>query len=434
MEASRLLTGARRGAFRAVALAGLVAAAAPAQAALRASLGPAGEQLDDYSLGPSLSTSGRTLAFESDSEEVVPEDGNGVRDIFVRDRKTGENQRVSVPTAGGEADGASGGAAISGSGRYVAFSSAATNLAAEDDGVFTDLFLHDRKTGVTTRVSRPLPGPEEVDGDSYSPFVSRNGRFVAFSSAASNLVEDDGNGARDAFVWDRKTGLLARVSVSSAGVESETGGDVAGISANGRYVSFVSSSPTLVTGDMNGEDDVFVHDRKLGTTRRASLASDGSEAEGQSYGGSLSASGRYVAFISYATNLAPGAFAKAYVKDLKTGALELLSVTSAGEPADDESEEVVISANGRFVAFQSDASNLDPVLNDENDEDVFFRDRKKGETVRLSIDPAGEGIDGNCQRLVISGNGHVVAWDSIATDQVSDDTNAVGDVFVSGPD
>jgi Tol biopolymer transport system component len=420
--------------LRAAALAGLAAAAPPAQAAERASLGPAGEQLDDTSLQPSLSTNGRYLAFESDSEEVVPEDANGFRDVFVRDRKTGENQRVSVATGGAEADQSSTNASLSGNGRYVAFSSSATNLVAEDDELFPDIFFHDRKQGTTTRVSRPLPGPEEVDGQSIGAFVSRNGRFVAFSSFASNLVEGDGNGVADAFVWERKTGLVTRVSVSSAGVESAMGGRVEGISASGRYVSFVSSTPDLVADDENGEVDIFVYDRRRGATRRASLASDGSEAEGQSYGGALSASGRYVAFNSYATNLAPGDFAKAYVKDLKTGELELVSVTSAGEPADEESEGVVISSSGRFVAFQSDATNLDPVVNDENDEDVFFRDRKRGTTVRLSVDPAGEGIDGNCARLAISGKGRVVAFDSPATDLVAGDGNAATDVFVSEPE
>ena len=221
---------------------------------------------------PSISADGRYIAFESEADNLVAGDTNGYSDIFVRDHNTGITTRVSVSSSGGQGSNASTSPSISGDGRYVAFVSRASNLVAGDTNGNSDIFVHDRNTGITTRVNVNSSGGQAI-GVSYSPSISADGRYVAFYSIASNLVSGDTNGQMDIFVHDRDTGITTCVSVDSGGVLGNGSSYDPFISADGRYVVFDSSASNLVSGDTNGVSDIFVHDRNSGITTRASVDS-----------------------------------------------------------------------------------------------------------------------------------------------------------------
>ena len=191
---------------------------------------------------------------------------------------------------------------ISGDGRFVAFSSAATNLVANDTNGRDDIFLRDRQAETTNRISL---GPVTAQGNAHSvmPRISADGCQVAFESDATNLVVGDTNLATDIFAYDCQTGTISRVSVASDGSEANDRSYDGAISANGRFVTFASGAGNLVANDANGWVDIFVRDRQSGVTTRVSVASDGSEADSNSYRPALSANGRYVVFASYASNL-----------------------------------------------------------------------------------------------------------------------------------
>jgi Tol biopolymer transport system component len=254
---------------------------------------------------PSISADGRYVAFHSDASNLVPGDTNGTWDIFVHDRLTGQTTRVSVASDGTQGNNGSGDPSISADGRYVAFTSEASNLVPGDTNGTWDIFVHDRVTGQTTRVSVASDGSEGY-GSSFSSSISADGRYVAFSSWASNLVPGDTNGWADVFVHDRVTGQTTRVSVASDGTEGNHVSLLPSISADGRYVAFSSWASNLVPGDTNEVQDIFVHDRLTGQTSRVSVASGGTEGNGASEFPSISADGRYVAFYSAASNLVPG--------------------------------------------------------------------------------------------------------------------------------
>lgn len=384
-----------------------------------ASVSSTGELSNGDSETMSLSGDGRYVAFDSTASNLVPNDTNASVDIFVRDLSEGVTTRVSLISAGGQANYHSSNPAISADGRFVAFQSKATNLVANVTNNETDIFVHDRVTGITTRVSVDSAGNE---GNSYSvlPSISTNGRYVAFESEASNLVSDDTNNRRDVFVHDRNTGITTRVSADVPQMYSDSGGnnskisangqfvvfgksgtgvfvrnrisgtttrasvDSAGnpshgmrpsISADGRYVSFQSGASDLVAGDTNSQDDIFVHDRDTGNTTLASVSSAGIQANGRSEWSAISGDGRYVVFGSWASNLVASdtnAAFDIFVHDRTTGTTLRSSLGAFGAQADRSSDEVAVSGDGRYAAFASWASNL-AAGDDNGDRDVFVK-------------------------------------------------------------
>ncbi len=260
---------------------------------------------------PAISADGRFVAFPSNAANLVPGDTNASTDVFVHDRATGTTERVSVASGGVQATPSlmaptSSWPALSADGRYVAFSADASNLAPGDTNGNLDVFVHDRETGTTEQVSVASDG---AGGNGYSfwPAISADGRNVAFWGVASNLVPADTNGASDVFVHDRATGNTERVSVTSDGAETTRFySHQAAISADGRYVAFSALAYDLVPGDTNQRQDVFLHDRATGATERVSLASPGTQANHDTWYPAISADGRYVTSNSYASNLAPG--------------------------------------------------------------------------------------------------------------------------------
>lgn len=267
-------------------------------------------QGNNDSLPGSMSADGRYVAFESDASNLVPGDTNVRTDVFVRDRQLGVTERVSVASDGTQGSSDSRAGSISADGRYVAFHSRA-NLTLGTSAV-VKVFLRDRIAGTTELVSISSAGTE-AGWDSDSPSISADGRYVAFRSYASNLVSGDTNTKYDIFLRDRELGATERVSVASDGTQGN--GDASGhstISPNGRFVAFSSGATNLVPGDTNASFfgslgyDIFVRDRQLGLTERVSVSNDGTQGNNDSFGGSVSANGRYVAFDSDASNLVSG--------------------------------------------------------------------------------------------------------------------------------
>jgi signal peptidase I len=383
------------------------------------SVDSAGNQANGFSTWPAISADGRFVAFASDASNLVPGDSNGQGDIFVHDRQTGATERVSVDSAGGQADGSSSEPVISGDGRFVVFVCDASNLVPGDSNGQGDVFVHDRQTGATERVSVDSAG-NQGDGGSGKPAISADGRFVAFESDASNLVPGDSNGQSDVFVHDRQTGATERVSVDSAGSQGDGGSGKPAISADGRFVAFESDAANLVLDDANSRSDVFVRDRQTGATERVSVDGHGTQSDGSSTRPAISADGRFVAFESMATNLVSHDFNRQhdiFVHDRQTGATERVSVSSDGRQVSSPSNVPAISADGRFVAFASGARNLAP--GDDNRfyfADVFVHDCQTGATERVSANSAGNQGNDYSGLPAISGDGRFVAFWSLAAD------------------
>jgi Tol biopolymer transport system component len=346
-------------------------------------------------------------------------------------------ERVSVASDGTQGNNASDRPSISADGHYVVFTSLANNLVEGDTNGVQDCFVHDRITGETTRISVASDGTQgNSDCESYglwfafNPSISADGRYVAFHSAATNLVEGDTNGVQDCFVHDRITGETTRISVASDGTQGNGGSIFPAISGDGRYVVFQSDSANLVEGVTNG--GVFVHDRVMGETTFESVSSEGTQ--GNSFSGwpAISADGRYVAFISLSDNLVEGdtnGEFDVFVHDRMTGETTMISVASDGTQGNSLDVIPAISADGRYLAFRSDSANLVEV----NPFDVsfwFVHDRVTGETTFL-----GDSIDG-LQGIYgfifnsVSSDGRYWAFTSDASNLVEADTNGVIDVFV----
>jgi Tol biopolymer transport system component len=295
-------------------------------------------------------------------------------DVYVHDRQSGTTELLSVDTAGTQSNGPSGSPSISADGRYVAFQSSATNIVPGDTNGFDDVFVRDRQSGITERISLDSGGTQ-VSGGSYNPSISASGRHVAFYSDASALVPGDTNGHSDVFIKDRQSGITERISVDSFGVQGslDSGPYGVSISADGNFVAFASVATNLVQGDTNGSPDIFVRDRQGGTTERVSVDSGGAQGNGDSIFPSISASGRYVAFESHASNLVPGdtnGVGDVLVRDRQTGTTALASASSSGVEENSVGGSPSISADGHEIAFQSFADNLVP--NDTNSAtDVF---------------------------------------------------------------
>jgi Tol biopolymer transport system component len=254
------------------------------------------------SFNPSISADGRIVGFDSGASNLVRRDRNDAWDVFVRDRQAGTTRRVSLSSAGVAGNRDSWSAVVSADGRHVAFASLAFNLVAGDSNRQADIFVRDRQTGTTTRVSVRSNG-RQTNGGSAFPAISADGRFVAFRSVATNLVAGDTNGHADVFVHDRETGRTRRISVARDGSQANGPSDAPALSADGNVVAFESSATNLIPSDTNAYRDVFVRDRAAGRTRRVSLSTSYVAGNGLSERAALSGDGRVVAFTSYATNL-----------------------------------------------------------------------------------------------------------------------------------
>lgn len=397
----------------------------------RVSVASNGVQGNSLSNKPSLSANGRWVAFHSIASNLVTGDTNKSYDIFLRDRLTNKTNRISVASNRAQANAASLNPSLSADGRWVAFQSTASNLVAGDTNNYQDIFLHDRQTKITTRVSVASNGAQG-NHDSYAPSLSADGHWIAFQSTANNLAPGDTNNSQDIFLHDRLTKITTRVSVASNGMQGNSVSWDSILSADGRWVAFYSYADNLVLKDTNRTYDIFLHNRLTKTTTRVSVASNGAQGNGASSSPGLSADGRWVVFESYASNLVTGdtnSREDIFLHDRVTKTTTRLSISSKLAQANNSSYSPNISADGQWVAFRSDASNL--VTGDSNNRsDIFLYDRLTKTTTRASITSNGAQGNNVSQYPKLSSTGRWVAFESIASNLVTGDTNSVSDIFI----
>lgn len=413
----------------------------------RASINNRAEQATDSSFLPAINSDGRYVAYWSLASNLVTGDTNGTSDVFFYDRAARATTRVSVSSNGTQATGDLGSStpvAISSDGNFIAYSSGATNLVTGDTNGVRDIFLYERVTKKTSRVSLASNGIQG-NNNSSSPVLSSDGRFIVYASSASNLVASDTNTKWDLFLYDNVNKRTTRVNVSSSGTQAN--GDVdyydnASISGDGRFVAYASSATNLVSGDNNGKWDIFLYDVANKTTSRVSVSSAGLQGNGDSgfyYDSpSLSANGRFVAYTSSASNLVSGdnnGVSDIFVYDTANKTTRRVSVNSSGQQANGESSLPSISRDGRYIAFTSSATNL--VSGDTNGvSDVFVFDTVTQRTTRVSVSSSGAqatgGISGEgSTSAAISGDGRYIGYNSWSTNLVGGDTNNSSDIFLS---
>jgi len=355
---------------------------------------------------PSVSADGQFVAYESGAANLTNPDSNGNRDIFVYNRVTGTNESLTP-----QGNAASRVPSISGDGRYVTFESSASNLVSGDTNAHRDIFVYDRDTEATELIT---PGG---NADSSIPVISSDGRFVAFESAASNLVAEDSNGnVPDVFLYDRTT---ASTALLTAGGNSDSRAPA--ISADGRFVAFASQATNLVDNDSTSNIfDVFVYDRITNNTELLTTAGNSSSLEP-----SISGDGQFVAFESHASNLAPGDTngntRDIFLHNRNDGTTALVTAGSTVDNFGNTS----ISADGEKLAFTSSATNL--VDGDINARiDVFLYNRASD-----NIELVTQGADGDNTEAAISADGRAIAFTSRALNLANNGTLFTTDVFVS---
>jgi Tol biopolymer transport system component len=429
----------------------------------RASVSSTTSDVTGHSGWPSLSNSGRYLAFESKASQIVPGDLNGKYDVFVLDRASAIVKRVSVGLGGIEPNAESRFPSISGDGSRVAFASAATNLVLGDFNGLADVFVVDVATLATQLVSIDAFG---VPGNGFSsyPRLSGDGTCVVFESLASNLSPNDLNLDWDVYWHDTTSGVTQLVSRNPAGFSGQggSGGNAhtgPSVSNDGRWVAFWSTASDLVPNDLNGAvsgppwcldcgDDVFVNDVQTGATVRVSVSAAGVEGDNGSVDPSISGDGRFVAFASGASNLVPNDTSgdDVFVHDRdadgdgifdEPGAISVVraNVTSSGAQSAGIGYGSLnwggpsISRDGTRVAFMTPVSDLVP-LAPNNKYNVYVHDLVSGATDCPTVTPAGVLDSGHSYMPALDAHGRHVAFASDAANLVGNDGNAYADAFV----
>lgn len=343
-------------------------------------LTPGGQPSQGQSYEAKISRNGRFVLFSSNGADLVPGDTNGRNDAFVRDLRSGTTVRASLRSNGQQISGnESFPRAISADGRFVVFDSSARVVS---PGGVRGVLVRDLRQGTTTLAS-VATGGANTNGNSEGTSISGDGRFVGFTSSASNLVPNDTNDSGDAFVRDLRGSRTTRVSVGAGGAPANGDSFLPFVSGDGNIVAFHSEATNLVTGDTNGRTDVFVRDLKAGTTTRVSVAAGGGQGDGHSRASGISADGRRVLFLSDATNLVPGdsnGVQDAFVYDRVSKRTTRVTVTASGGQSNGFSNLPAISADGRTVVFESEATNLPPVPDTNGAYDVFARTLAGGGT------------------------------------------------------
>lgn len=381
---------------------------------------------------PAISADGRVVVFQSTSPNLVSGDSSGARHIYAYDRITKEMTRVSVNDSGKPGNKQSFGASISDDGRYVAFISDATNLVEGDSNDKQDVFVRDRKKSTTVRIS-VSNGGEQADKDCHEVVITADGRLLAFSSMASTLDENTNNRSADIFLCDRAAQFVRRITRSQEGYEADHDSGEPSISANGRFVAFYSHATNMVSNDTNRAPDIYLFDSLNGTTELISVASNRMIGNRDSRRPRVSGDGRFVVFESWADNLVPddkNETPDIFLRDRESKKTICVSTNMDGKPGNDESRDPRISDDGNFVVFTSYASDL--VAGDTNNlPDVFLYDRKTRKTERVNLTDKREQAAGRSGEAALSGDGKWVAFSSKASNLVEGDTNRSPDIFLA---
>lgn len=394
-----------------------------------------GAPSDRPSVLPATNADGSVVAFKSDASTLDPTVINGFFNVFVRDRVGQTTERVSQSLpAGTQPNQNSFPPALDGSGAIVAFGSAATNLVIGDFNHSPDLFIFDR-SAQTTAIATLLAGGFGGGGlPDLPPVASIDGSLVVFTSTAGDLVNNDNNEASDVFVYDVTAHTISLISVATVGAaqgKAANGASIGGsISHDGCVVAFVSDATNLRPNDTDASCDVFVRDRCGQTTELIARQTQGA-CKALGFLPAVSADGSLVAFASDAADLVPGddnGVSDIFVYDRSAHTTTLVSKSQGGAIGDGTSESPAISASGRFVAFQSAATNLTDAGGNGKTQ-VFVVDRTTGQVELVSV--AGNGDLGNSDSAApqISADGVTVVFQSDATNLVPNDTNGVTDVF-----
>lgn len=334
--------------------------------------GTEGNDTADFAV---ISHDGRYVAFQSYATNLVAGVTAREAHIYVRDRTSGSTILASRSTAGVAGNSFSQAPAISGNGRYVSFTSYATNLVAGADVANGQIYLHDITTRATTLISLNMTNGD-ANGQSLNSSISFDGRHVAFTSRARDIVTQDTGGRIQVYARDRTTNSTSRISINSAGTWGDRDSDYAMISADGNTVVFTSTATNLTTGVTDAVQRIYVRNRPGSTTLVASRANgaSGTLSNGVAQGPTVSSDGRYVAFVSSATNIATGVTGTndhIYVRDLTGNTTALMDRSAASVLGNNRGYASTVSPDGRFVVFSSDATNL--VTGDTNSApDVFI--------------------------------------------------------------
>jgi hypothetical protein len=412
----------------------------------RISVASNGDQGNDRSLLPATNADGSVVGFKSQASNLVAGDLNQKVDIFVRARLQQLTERVSLAEIPGtETNDNSFPPALDHAGDIVAFGSLASNILIGDFNRSPDVFVYSRTQATTTGLTLVPDEHGDLRGGGGAPdlppSVNADGGLVAFTSLAGDLVPNDDNETNDVFVRATNgdpTELMSLISVGSQAGHSANGPSAGpAISANGCVVAFYSDASNLIPGDTNGFRDVFVRDRCAQTTERVSVSSSGEQANRPSqaagFSVAISADGRFVAFASDASNLDESDTNNTtdiFVRDREAGTTTRVSKSAAGDSANGPSQFPSISDDGRFVVFQSAASNL--VEDDSNGTtDIFVVDTADGNVARVSLPSPAEQANGDSTSPQISTDGSTVVFQSDATNLVPDDTNGFTDCFAA---
>jgi Tol biopolymer transport system component len=405
-------------------------ASADEQTLYRASIAAAGSDADGPSGAPLVSSDGNVVVFQSSAPNLVGGDANGLDDVFAFDRSTGNVSLVSASSAGAAGNGPGSPLAVSADGRFVVFSSTATDLTgdvlpggcAPQDGCTPEIFIRDLVSGTTELVSRSDDG-QPANLPSGAAAVSADGRFVAFASYAANLVPGDTNNAADIFVRDRAAGTTRRVSIGPAGVQANGASDTEMVSMtpDGRVIAFSTTASNLGFRDTRGTWDVYIRDRAAGVTRRISQYADGRPGSGRSLFPTISDSGMQIAFMSMAPFAAGDGSGTwdIYVKSRITGGFTRIPLTTTGLPR--------ISGDGRWIAFPS----ADPRLPSPPPHSVqaVIWDRVGLHAAVASL--AGTTAStGSVSSVSVSRDGSAAAFDTTAGDVAPLDANGIADVYL----
>ncbi|MEW6996885.1 thrombospondin type 3 repeat-containing protein [Colwelliaceae bacterium BS250] len=401
----------------------------------RVSVSSAGEQgnFDSgfFFQGNAVSSDGRYVAFHSEANNLDAADTDDRRDIYVYDRQSDTVELVSKNTAGVKGNGKSIYPTMSDDGRFVAFHSESTNLDVADTDTLPDIYVYDRQSDTVELVSKSTAGVKGNGWSSY-PSLSGDGRYVAFRSHSTNLDAADTDTAGHIYLYDRQDEVIELVSKNKAGVKGNRGSTTSFISGDGRYVTFSSSSTNLDAADTDTREDIYVYDRQDDVLELVSKSTAGVKGNYDSRKPSISADGRYVAFYSMATNFDAADTVighDIYVYDRQDDVLELVSKNTAGVVGNGPSLYHSISGDGRYVAFSSSANNLDATDTDDV-RDIYVYDRQDDVLELVSKNTAG--VKGNdiSYYPAISDDGSVVVFSSLSSNLVDNDTNESYDVFV----
>jgi hypothetical protein len=407
-----------------------VAVSAPGDI-VRVAVGESGEGngTSNASRKRSFSSDGRYIAFYSEASNLVPNDSNGRSDVFVRDQQTGAIELISTNSAGEQGNSLSYVPDISRDGRFASFESGASNLV-PGASAFIHVYLRDRQTGITTLVG--ADSPTIIAAGQSESALSGDGRYVVFAAGVRGPNFELRN---DCYVFDAETNVTQPLYTRSFGPDSTTFYcDSTSISEDGRFIAFRSDAPNIVSGDTNGREDIFLTDRLSGTTERVNLRATGEQSASTTFPGtSLSDDGRFVTFHAVARDFIPtdsGVFSvSVLVKDRATSGLARASIAVSGAAPNDSSLASSMSGDGRFVAFMSRATNL--VAGDSNNAaDVFIRDLQAGVTARVSVAADGTQANGATYSGSLDKSGKFIALTSEATNMVSGDSNGAFEVFV----